>query len=200
LSVSSWSGSTQVDIAIGCLRGGVTGAVAAWLGLTLPSTLLLIGFAYGFDHLEYIGSAKLLHGLMLASVAVVAQAVWPMGRTLCPDKGRVTIAVVAASLVVILGPVHGQIFAIVLAGAWGACIPENVGGHPAVSVWHAGHTSRGSGLPRPVHRPAFCSSSVRGIDSHLLDRPCLKFLSRRLACFRRRACRAAPATGGCRTA
>jgi chromate transporter len=134
-------GSSQVGIAIGRLRGGIAGAIAAWLGFTLPSVLLLIGFAYGFGHLGDSVSVSLLHGLKLASVAVVAQAVWSMGRALCPDRSRATIALVAASLVVTLGPAHGQIAAIVLAGAWGALflklsasVPESPSGMPGTKV------------------------------------------------------------------
>jgi chromate transporter len=115
-------GSSQVGIAIGRMRGGVRGALAAWLGFTLPSVILLVAFAYGYGHLNNAFSLRLLHGLKLAAVAVVAQAVWSMGRTLCPDRTRASIAVVATVLVVALGPTYGQIVAIVLGGASGAAL------------------------------------------------------------------------------
>jgi chromate transporter len=115
-------GSSQVGIAIGRIRGGIAGAVAAWLGFTLPSVLLLVAFAYGYAHLADTASSHLLHGLKLAAVAVVAQAVWSMGRSLCPDRQRATIAVVATIFVIMLGAVYGQIAAIVLAGVCGALL------------------------------------------------------------------------------
>ncbi|RZF27944.1 chromate efflux transporter [Paraburkholderia sp. UYCP14C] len=119
-------GSSQVGIAIGRLRGGIMGAFAAWLGFTLPSVILLVCFAYGYGRLADTASSHLLHGLKLAALAVVAQAVWSMGRSLCPDKARATIAVLAAVLVVTLGATTGQIAAIVLAGICGAVFLHSV--------------------------------------------------------------------------
>ncbi|MDR6448628.1 chromate transporter [Paraburkholderia terricola] len=115
-------GSSQVGIAIGWLRGGLGGALAAWLGFTLPSVVLLVGFAYGFTHLTDATSLHLVHGLKLAAVAVVAQAVWSMGRTLCPDRARATFAIGAAAAVVMLGATYGQLASIVVAGVAGAAL------------------------------------------------------------------------------
>jgi chromate transporter len=115
-------GSSQVGIAIGRMRGGIAGALAAWLGFTLPSVVLLTGFAYGFTHLTEASSLHLLRGLKLAAVAVVAQAVWSMGRTLCPDRARASIAAGAAVAVLVLGATVGQITSIVVAGGLGALL------------------------------------------------------------------------------
>jgi chromate transporter len=92
--------SSQVGIALGMIRAGLPGGLAAWLGFTLPSALLLIAFAYG---VQFIGDSNLawLHGLKIVAVAVVAQAVWGMARTLAPDRERATIAVLAAIAVLI---------------------------------------------------------------------------------------------------
>src|SRR5215467_5031595 len=62
------------------------GAAAAWTGFTLPSAILLVLFAYGAGNLHGAIGAGLLHGLKLVAVAIVAQAVWGMARTLCPDR------------------------------------------------------------------------------------------------------------------
>ncbi|MGF6992846.1 chromate efflux transporter [Paraburkholderia sp. GAS32] len=115
-------GSSQVGIAIGRFRGGIAGALAAWLGFTLPSVLLMVAFAYGFTHLAEANGLHLLRGLKLAAVAVVAQAVWSMGRTLCPDRARVSIAVASAIAVIVLGATYGQIASIVVAGIAGALL------------------------------------------------------------------------------
>ncbi|WP_121322844.1 chromate efflux transporter [Paraburkholderia sp. RAU2J] len=130
-------GSSQVGIAIGRLRGGVAGALAAWLGFTLPSAIMLVAFGYGFAYLADAVSSRLLHGLKLAALAVVAQAVWSMGRSLCPDRGRATLAAMSAISVVALGATSGQIVAIVLAAICGACllktptdVPESLSGMP----------------------------------------------------------------------
>lgn len=86
--------SSQAGIALGTLRAGLLGGVAAWLGFTLPSALLMIASAYGVGFLSE--GADRLHGLKVVAVAVVAQAVWGMARTLCPDRQRATVALVAA--------------------------------------------------------------------------------------------------------
>jgi chromate transporter len=88
--------SSQVGISIGMLRAGLPGALAAWLGFTTPSALALIAFGYGVGSVGEIRTVAWLHGLTTVAVAVVAQAVWGMARTLCPDRQRVTLAVGAA--------------------------------------------------------------------------------------------------------
>ncbi|ACD20636.1 chromate efflux transporter [Paraburkholderia phytofirmans] len=113
-------GSSQVGIAIGRLRGGIAGAVAAWLGFTLPSVLLLVAFASGFAQLSDTASLHLLRGLKIAAVAVVVQAVWSMGRMLCPDRARATIAAASAMTVILLGGAYGQLASIIAAGIAGA--------------------------------------------------------------------------------
>jgi len=80
------------------MEAGIPGGAAAWLGFTLPSALLMLGFAYGHSWLGGRRGAGLLHGLMLAAVAVVAHAVWGMARALTPDWTRRLIAVAAAVL------------------------------------------------------------------------------------------------------
>src|SRR3989441_5322139 len=90
--------SSQVSIAIGIMRAGLLGGVAAWLGFTLPSAVALLAFAYGVQSLG-IADAGWLHGLKVVAVAVVAQAVWGMARSLAPDRARATLAVAAALVV-----------------------------------------------------------------------------------------------------
>jgi chromate transporter len=87
-------------MALGQLRAGGWGALAAWLGFTLPSALLLIALALGLSHAVGQEGAfhGVLHGLKLVAVAVVAQAVWGMARSLCPDRLRATLAFGAAVL------------------------------------------------------------------------------------------------------
>jgi chromate transporter len=94
--------SSQVGIAIGLSRAGYAGAFAAWTGFTLPSAIALVAFAYGVDALGGIGGSGWLHGLKVAAVAVVAQAVLGMMRTLAPDRDRATIAVVTTAVVLAL--------------------------------------------------------------------------------------------------
>jgi chromate transporter len=91
--------SSQVGFSIGLMRAGYWGALAAWTGFTLPSAIALVLFAYGFGALNNPTGAGLLHGLKLVAVAIVAQAVWGMARTLCSDWQRASIAVATALII-----------------------------------------------------------------------------------------------------
>jgi chromate transporter len=90
--------SSQVGFSLGLVRAGYLGALAAWVGFTLPSAVLLVLFAYGARFLSGPMGVGLLHGLKLVAVAIVAQAVWGMARTLCPDLQRAAIAIAAATV------------------------------------------------------------------------------------------------------
>lgn len=106
--------SSQVGISIGILRIGLPGAFAAWLGFTMPSAIAMIAFGYGVALLGNVAQAPWLHGLKIVAVAVVAQAVWSMARTLCPDRIRASMAVGGALIVLALPSAVGQIGVIVL--------------------------------------------------------------------------------------
>jgi chromate transporter len=89
--------SSQVAFALGYLRAGIGGAFAATAGFTSPSAVLMILIAYGVQAIN--AQSGFLHGLKLAAVAVVAQAVWTMAVKLCPDRTRLTLAIAAACVV-----------------------------------------------------------------------------------------------------
>lgn len=113
--------SSQVGMAIGQSRAGYAGALAAWLGFTLPSALALILFALGLTNFRDAMPTGVLHGLKVVTVAVVAQAVWSMARTLCPDGPRITLMVLAACLVLLVPCAMGQLGAMAsaaLIGLW----------------------------------------------------------------------------------
>jgi len=110
--------SSQVGIAIGMMRAGLAGGLAAWLGFTLPSAALLVAFAFGVEELG-VTSAGWLHGLKIAAVAVVAQAVAGMARTLTPDRERATLAGLAALTALLWPTAVTQVAIIVAAGLVG---------------------------------------------------------------------------------
>jgi chromate transporter len=91
--------SSQVGFTIGLIQGGLRGGLAAWTGFTLPSAVLMLVFAYGHSWLGGRWGVGVLHGLMLAAVAVVAHAVWGMARGLAPDFTRRLVALCAAALI-----------------------------------------------------------------------------------------------------
>ncbi len=111
--------SSQVGMGLGLGRAGWLGALAAWVGFTLPSALALILFAYGVTRWSALAQSPAVHGLKIVAVAVVAQAVWGMARSLCPDRLRAGAAVLAALLVLAVPSAVGQIGAIALGAAAG---------------------------------------------------------------------------------
>ncbi len=118
--------SSQTGFLIGISRGGIMGGLAAWLGFTLPSAVLMILFAMGASRAQgkiWIGA---LHGLQVAAVAVVATAVLRMFRTLCPDLARALIAMAAAAFVLFRNGAVAQIGAIVAGGIFGALLFQRV--------------------------------------------------------------------------
>jgi chromate transporter len=114
--------SSQTGFALGLIRAGWLGGLAAWIGFTLPSAFLLVLFAYGAAVLDGAFAQGVLHGLKLVAVAIVAQAVLGMARSLTPDRERAAIAVLAVLLVALAGGVPGQTGAIVLGALAGVVL------------------------------------------------------------------------------
>lgn len=115
-------GSSQTGFAIGVMRGGLAGGAAAWIGFTMPSALVMLLAAYGVDLAAGGTGAGVVHGLKLVAVAVVAQAVWGMAGSLCPDRTRATLAVVAAVILLLLPSSLTQIGVILLGAAVGVAL------------------------------------------------------------------------------
>lgn len=114
--------SSQVGFVIGLMRGGgLAGGIAAWAGFTLPSALFLTVFGLGIAHFAGPHFDGLVHGLKLVAVAVVAQAVHGMARTLAPDLRRGGIAFAAMALVLLWAGSLSQILAII-GGALAGCL------------------------------------------------------------------------------
>lgn len=134
--------STKVAIALGLSRAGYSGALAAWSGFALPSAAALVLFGYGVATLGDALGSGWLHGLKVAAVAVVAQAVLTMMRTLAPDPARATLAVAATALVLAMPSSFAQIAAIVMGAAVGLVMFRGAAPDDHVS------------LPHPVSRTA----------------------------------------------
>jgi chromate transporter len=140
--------SSKVGIALGLSRAGYAGALAAWTGFTLPSAIALVLFGYGITSLHAALGSGWLHGLKVAAVAVVAQAVLTMMRSLAPDRARATLAVAAAALVLAMPSSWGQFGAIALGAIVGLALFRDA---PP-----ADHAS----LPHPVSRTAAIAAIV----------------------------------------
>ena len=130
--------SSQVGFSIGLMRAGYRGGLAAWTGFTLPSAIALVLFAYGAGELGGPAGIGLLHGLKLVAVAIVAQAVWGMARTLCPDRERASIAAAVALIILFSASSVSQLAAILLGGVAGLWLcrtgPPSTTGHVTVPV------------------------------------------------------------------
>jgi len=134
--------SSQVGFALGLTRAGWAGALAAWAGFTLPSALLLFLFASSASLWTGPWASGLLHGLKLVAVAIVAQAVWGMARTLCPDRQRASIALLATWIVSAGFSSLHQVLAILLGAVAGLLLCRGEGAAQATSA------------PAPVSRDA----------------------------------------------
>ena len=138
--------SSQVGMAIGLLRAGTAGMMAAWLGFTLPSALLMLAFAYGVTHAGAAGiDGGWLAGLKIAAAAVVADAVLGMARNLCPDRPRRTLALLTAAGAAIFPGALGQL-GIIAIGALAGLTFLSTDGAPA--------------KPPPGHLPGRTASLV----------------------------------------
>ena len=128
--------SSQVGIAIGLSRAGYTGALAAWTGFTLPSAIVLMLFAIGISSYGDIVPLGVLHGLKVAAVAVVAQAVWGMGKNLCTDVARISIMALAACFVLLVPSALAQVSVIAIAAIIGLLWfkPEKVIAHDPLPI------------------------------------------------------------------
>jgi chromate transporter len=140
--------STKVAIAIGLSRAGYVGAFAAWCGFALPSAIALVLFAYGVANAGDALGSGWLHGLKVAAVAVVANAVLSMMRSLAPDRERATLAVVAAAIVLAMPSAFGQVGAILLGGIVG------------LVAWRGAAPADHVSLPHPVTRPVAVAAIV----------------------------------------
>lgn len=135
--------SSQVGIALGFSRAGYTGALAAWTGFTLPSAVALILFAIGISLEGQALSAGALQGLKIVAVAVVAQAVWGMARSLCTDVTHITLMMIATCAVLLVPTAAIQIAVIIAAGLAGLWLfkPKQLAPHDPLPI----HISRLTG-------------------------------------------------------
>jgi chromate transporter len=111
--------SSQVGMGIGFIRAGFWGAVAAWLGFTLPSAIMLSLFAY-FLQGTSLKDTDWLHGLLVVAVAVVAQAVWGMAKNFAYDRFRASIAIIATISTLLIPNAFSQVGIIVASGIAGS--------------------------------------------------------------------------------
>jgi chromate transporter len=138
--------SSQVGYLVGLRRAGWGGAFAAWIGFTLPSAIVIFAFALLAPRLAGPTTDAVLHGLKLVAVAVVAQAVWSMGRNLCPDRARAALALLAAVLLLVVNGSFVQIAALAIGAVGGALLCRNLPSAPLLPAMPVGLRTGGVAL------------------------------------------------------
>lgn len=141
--------SSQLVFALGMQRAGLFGALVASACFTLPSAALMIGFAFGVAQAVALSSAGWLHGLKLAAVAVVAQAVWGMGKRLCTDRARMSLCVGSAAVLLSAPGAGTQLGVITLGGLVGWRLYRDtiaIGAVPNKTVGVRGHVGAAAAL------------------------------------------------------
>jgi chromate transporter len=126
--------SSQLGFCLGLLRAGWTGALAAFVAFTLPSALLLVGFARLLPYLGQPYGRGAVHGLKLVAVAVVAQGVLAMARRLTPDAPRALIAAGAAVLTLAAGPLAPPLVVVAAGAALGLGLCRDAATLPAATA------------------------------------------------------------------
>ena len=111
--------SSQVGMAIGLMRAGIKGSVAAWLGFTLPSAIALILFGLGISQLDLQSYSGVIHGLKLVATAVIAQAIWGMSKSHCADLKSALLGVLATAIILIVPSSLNQVGVIVASAILG---------------------------------------------------------------------------------
>lgn len=119
--------SSQTGFALGLMRAGWLGALAAFVAFTLPSALLLFGLALSVGNLAGPVASGVVHGLKIVAVAIVFQAVWGMARAFCPDPARASIAVAAVAMLAFVPGTFGMTGAITLGGLAGVLLSRGSG-------------------------------------------------------------------------
>ncbi|MBO6783625.1 MAG: chromate transporter, partial [Alphaproteobacteria bacterium] len=107
--------SSQTGIAIGMIQRGWLGGFAAWLGFTTPAAIIMIALGFGVALTQNAAGQGVIHGLKLAAVAVVANALWGMARTACTTKATASFAAAACVAMLFLEAAWFQLVVIAAA-------------------------------------------------------------------------------------
>jgi chromate transporter len=118
--------SSQLGFSLGLLRAGWAGAFAAFVAFSLPSALLLFAFAAFLPQVTGVAGGAAIHGLKLVALCVVAHGVLGMSRQLCPDPLRMTIAMLAAGIILVAGQAWVQLVAVALGGVAGMALCRGI--------------------------------------------------------------------------
>ena len=118
--------SSQVGFTIGLKRGGIWGAILAFIAFTLPSFLFLYFLWYfGIFQNENSYINSIISALKLFAVVVVLDATFGMFKSFCKDKITISIFVVASILLIFFSSIFNQIFVLLLCIIFGFLFIKN---------------------------------------------------------------------------
>ncbi|MGB0538107.1 MAG: chromate efflux transporter [Alloalcanivorax venustensis] len=133
--------SSQLGFAIGRHRGGLAGGVAAFLGFTLPSFLIMVMVALYATRLPEAWLNGLVSGLKWLAVVVVADAVLNLGGKFCRDRFTRGVALATAVVLWLFPGVGVQLLALLVAALIGrhwlkpSAAPEDAGAGESRIAW-----------------------------------------------------------------
>ena len=113
-------GSSQVVFSIVLRRAGLAGGVAAFIGFTAPSFVLMYFLAtlQTSQETEYLFNG-VVQGLKLLAVIVVADATLTMFKTFCKEKLSIGLMVFTSAVLLIVPSMWSQIGVLILAAIIG---------------------------------------------------------------------------------
>ncbi|WP_414044036.1 chromate efflux transporter [Macrococcus sp. EM39E] len=112
--------SSQVGIGIGLMRGGIMGAILAFLGFTLPSVLVLIAAVYFMETLDI--DINFIKGLLIVAIAVVLHALVGMGKNTLTNVTAVLIFLLSVVVALLFPSAYTQILIIIVTGLIGMVV------------------------------------------------------------------------------
>jgi len=112
--------SSQTGIAIGMMQRGWAGGAAAWLGFTAPAAIIMIALGFGLSFAQTAAGQGIIHGLKLAAVAVIINALCSMARSACSTATQASFAALACVAMLFATSAWHQIMVIALAALAGA--------------------------------------------------------------------------------
>jgi len=124
-------GSSQIGFAIGLRKAGLFGGIAAFVGFTLPSFILLYILAVNINGAEKYWLVPVIHGLKLLAVVVVADACLTMFKSFCNNTVHKFIALITAIILIISPNFVTQILTLIIAGVFGFVVNQTL--KPVVS-------------------------------------------------------------------
>jgi len=115
--------STEMAIHLGCLRAGWLGLVIAGTCFILPATLLVTLLAWAYvSYGSTWENSDLLYGVKAVVIAVIAQALWNLGRSAIRTPLLLLVAIIAVGLNIL----HVHELAVLFGAGLAVCVCREI--------------------------------------------------------------------------